>query len=291
MKSKTNLKNLLAVLAISTVASLALGQDSQSVSSAGATQTTSANISDTAAKAPSKLEMTYFGIYVGPSVTNTGESAQVNPSTGQLDPAGWPQVLENQIKLNYKFTDNIFIGPVLNFYFFPGQTSNSIMQDSGIRLGSKSLYKNGGFKLAGDVRALAPVTPGDHRKNAAFLYEGILNATYAIPESKWTVGLLSFNKLHTYNNNAVGHLDAELYAAPNVNWQFSQKLAATMYVEFYPQHTIGEEGWGLYQPFDINPGINWDITDNFSLNPGLVFYPTSTLASTSAIMYISDKIF
>jgi hypothetical protein len=234
--------------------------------------------------------MSYFGIFVGPSFSTAGQSYQVNPETNELD-TSWPQVLENSIKANVNLSENTFVGAILNFYMFPGQTSNSFIQDSGVRIGNKHLIKSGGLNLSADVRFLAPLTPGDQKKNASILYENIFNLTYEIPSAKLTLGLLDFNKLHSYNQQMIGKADAELYIAPNLSWQFSRKVALTTAVEFYPLHKIGDEGWTVAQPFDINPGVNWDVTDSFSLNPGIVFYPTSpNIASTSAILYISDKL-
>jgi hypothetical protein len=293
-----NLKTISTRLAVSlltlVVSGVALADDStlNSTSVPAASQTSTAEVADTAAKAPSKFELTYFGIYLGPGLKNPGDSAQVNPSTGELDPTNWPQVLESSVKLSYNFSDVAFFGPVINFDNFPGQTDNSMMQDSGVRIGTKSLVKSKNFNVTADLRALAPISPAHIKAHTSVLYESVINAKYDIPSSKFSLGFLTFNKFHTYQDSGIGHLDAELYAGPNANWQFSQKWAATLYVEFYPAHVIGNEGWTVTQPMDINPGLNWDITDNFSLNPGLVLYPTKlTFDTTSTILYASYKVF
>lgn len=291
---KTSIKFAPLLLGVLVASSLANAEESPGPASvpesgAGSSKVTISQPS-TAAPAFQKVDITYFGIYQGPSFGTANQSYQINPSTNSID-TGWPQVLENQIKANVNITENVFVGPVLNFYFFPGQTDNSIIQDSGVRVGNKHLIKSGGFNVSADLRFLGPIAPGDVKNNASILYESIENITYAIPKSKWTVGLLGFNKYHSYVDQGLGHLDADLYWAPNFSWQFSQKLALTNYVEFYPAHKIGNEGWTVTQPMDINPGINWDVTETFSVNPGIVFYPTSpNIASTSAIVYISDKL-
>ena len=275
-----------------------MGEDSSTPATTDANHTVAVNIEEAGVKPLQKVDITYFGIYLGPSLSNPGESAQVNPSTGVVDPADWPQVLENQVKLNYNFTDHFFVGPVINFNFYTGQTNTSTMRDSGVRIGAKNLLKTGGFSMKADVRALAATTPGDQSAHAGILWENLISLKYDVPHTKWTAGVLSFTKYHTYTDNGIspktglGRGDWELYLAPNANWQFSRKVAATMFVDFYPLHKIGAAGdWTTAQPADLNPGINWDITDNFSVNPGIVFYPTNpTWAATSTILYISGKL-
>ena len=251
-----------------------------------------------------KFSLSYWGMYSGPPAVNPLQAGTLSAATGNLqyDPSS-PQNLYNQLKLDYHLSQNVFIGPVLNFKYIPVYGKGAHMEDSGVRIGNSQLIHTDHLNLFADARIYAPTDPHTQSNGEIVSFVSLQFLTYEIPATKWTLGLLSFDTYGVYGSNIPVGMgtggypeDAMVYLGPNISYQLTPSLALTTFVEFYMNHAPNS---GLafnnlpatYAPMDIAPGVSWDITKQINISPQLVFYPEyPTLSSIGTVVYLSAKV-
>ena len=243
----------------------------------------------------------YFGIYRGSSLSSLGSPLQPKVD-GTLDPTS-PSMLDSSITAGYKVSKEWIVGAVGHFYLFPwndptggGQKVQSL--DPILFVSRPGLIDSQGFKLDTRLTMHLPVSKFDTlaSKHLATAISAVFNARYEIPTTKLTVGTFGF--LRGYIPAADLQPNAPSYtltAAPYANYQISDNVAATLWVDLV--QATRNYGTGIFSGLqnaqvDIEPGISWDITKNITINPVLNIYPGHpTLASTSIQAYIIAKAF
>lgn len=263
------------------------------------------NIGETnaAVAAPSwhdRVALSYFGVYAGPALSRPGDGGTINTTTLDYDDTS-PQNLYSQFKLDYNLTPNVFIGPVVNFYLIPVPNQDHFqMSDSGLRIGHKQILHTDNLNLMADFRVMAPLRPSYRARDERLDLQSLEVFTYTLPKTKWTLGVVGFHYFQVYGGGAPTRdpldpkdpRDLNMYFAPNVSYQFTKTVAATLYYELYPYHVLNGS-WLSYSadPADIAPGINWDITPTLSINPQVLIYPSRLSWNTlSPLLYVSAKI-
>lgn len=246
-----------------------------------------------------RLSFSYFGIYTGPSLNQPLKSGGVNSNTGLYDPTSL-QNMQAQFRLDYSITPNIFAGPIIYTALVPFNSRFFNMYDSGVRIGHKQIIHTDTFNFSEDVRFLVALEDSHRAFDETFQVSTLQLINWQVSKNI-TLGFIGYHEVFFYGNSVPSFsptdpnapLDVELYVAPTFTYQLTKTLAATLYVEFYPVHVLGQkwDNWTTY-PMDIAPGISWDVTPDINISPQLLFYPSHlTAESVGSIIYSYIKFF
>jgi len=252
-------------------------------------------------KVSKSLVLTYFGLYKG-SALNDLTNSQQPTALGVVDPSS-PQSVENLLTVGYKIKSDWVVGAIGHFLYFPvgnpaGTGQDIKMLDPMLLIQKNNLINSGGFKLNGKVTFYLPLTTGDtlQRNKMATAISPTLMASYDVPNTQLTLAAFGFVRGYIPTGEAGnGALTYRLYFAPNLSYQISKTVAATLWVDLLSaarfQGTSFLTGMAT-DTVDVQPGISWDITKSININPVLNIYPSNpTLASTSVQAYISARAF
>jgi len=225
-----------------------------------------------------KIQVNFAGTYYGPGLSNISAAS---PDATSLSGNG-VQNLDSTLMAGYKLTDNIVAGPVLAFKLMPmgkeGVGDAGVgLKDPFLRAIHGKVYSKGNLNLSMDLRAYLPVTAGSQKATKQFGIRSSQNLSYEIPNTRLTLISSTFVRAWLYGSQMLdgSNSDLEIVFSPNLNYQFSPKVAATLWVDLLQlTHTMGDPTANLANSaIDIQPGVNWDVTQNFSLQPYLNFYP------------------
>ena len=247
---------------------------------------------ETKVKEPSlkeRLSLNYWGAYYGPSLGGASDyTPAYDGSPGDV------QYLDGVITAGYRPTKTTLIGIGIPQIYTPFRENKGI--DTGnlfARLSDSDFIHRGRFKVGLGGRIYAP-TNSDSRK-AGFV-TGVRfeqNMTYDVRGAPLTLGLFAYERPYFYNGSATKGNPLTLYAAPYANYQLSQRVAATLWIDLIQlKQAKGQSLADMNNaPVDIQPGINWDVNDNLSLNPYLNLYPGNlTVDSSSVGLIVSAKV-
>jgi hypothetical protein len=255
------------------------------------------SVATTQASTPSRLSFSYYGVYQGPALSHPVNGGSIDSSTAEY--ADGEQNLANQFKLDISLSDNVFIGPVLNFQLDPFMGQGFYPLDSGVRIGHRQILHSDELNLMADFRVMAPLKPSYTKNDEVIDLQSLQVFTYKVPKTKLTLGVLGFHQFQAYGSgiptrnplDSRDPKDFNLYFAPNMSYQFTPALAAVLYYEMYPWHKVGAK-WNDWSndPSDIAPGISWDITADVNFTPQLLIYPGNLRWSTlGTVAYLSAK--
>lgn len=239
-----------------------------------------------------KTILNYFGVYRGGSINDPGNGLTPN-AKGVLDNSS-PQSIENLLTLGYKFNPETNLALIGHFYYYPGlkpDGSSAGFQnyDPTIQFEKKNIINRNGFKLTGRLGVELPLSGYDRP-----VQDGDLTAitatsvfSYDVPKTNLTLGVFAYLRGYIPGADVKDSARSyKIYAAPNLNYQISQKVAATLWIDLLQLTRNGNSpgfiGGMTNDYMDIEPGISWDITKNISINPYFNIYPSSlTLKATS----------
>ncbi len=245
------------------------------------------------------LALNYYGIYRGSSLTNVGGALQPLP-TGELDSTS-PQSFENFLTVGYKINKDLMVGVLGHFNYFPASLNTEIsgiqMLDPRFVVQQNNIINNGGFNLRFRCFFQVPMSRYDSliANQVAMSVTPTINANYEVPNTRLTVGIYSYLRGFIPNAGAPNPPTYTVIVAPNLNYQISRTVAATVWVDLV--QATRRSGTGFFSglenlPVDIEPGISWDVTSFLTINPVLNIYPGNpTLASTSLQAFIMAKAF
>jgi hypothetical protein len=244
--------------------------------------------------------LTYSGVYRGAPLGNLGSTLQPKVN-GDLDETS-PQSIENLVTAGYKINKDWMIGVLGHFYYFPignpvGTGQDVQMLDPALIINKSNLFTYGNLKINGRFTAQAPLTSADYLvpNELASAMTTTFISTFEVPNTSLTLGIFSYIRGYVPTSDALDTVRTyKLYVAPNANYQLTQNVALTLWVDLVQASRYG--GSGIVNlandPIDIEPGVNWDITKNISINPIINIYPSNpTLASTSLQAFITAKAF
>jgi hypothetical protein len=244
--------------------------------------------------------LNYYGVYRGAPLSNLKSSQQ---PTVFGTPSTDPQSIESTLTAGYKFNKDWMAGFVAHFYYFPignpvGTGQDLQMYNPWFIVQATNLVNRNGFKLNGRFTAELPVTKVDflETNGSATALTATMISSYEVPNTSLTLGFFAYARGYIPTGSALDTARTyKIYGAPNLNYQLTKTLAATMWVDLIQLTRYGGSGFisGMKnETVDIEPGINWDITSKLSFNPVLNIYPAHpTLASTSLQAFISAKAF
>lgn len=236
-----------------------------------------------------KLALNYWGAYYGPSVGGPNDfTPNYDGSSGDV------QYLDGVITAGYRPTKKTLVGVGIPQIYTPFRESKGITTNNlFVKLSDSEVINRGRFKVGLGSRFYVP-TNSDSRKSGFF--SGIRfeqNTTYDFRKIPLTVGLFTYERPYFYNSKATSGTPLTLYGAPYANYQFSQRLAATLWVDLIQLKQSKGQSIGDMPnaPVDIQPGVNWDVNDNLSLNPYLNLYPGNLTADASSLgLIVSAKV-
>ncbi|MEO5969610.1 MAG: hypothetical protein ABIQ95_06755 [Bdellovibrionia bacterium] len=245
--------------------------------------------------------LNYTGLYKGSPLNDLGNSRQPT-SAGDIDLSS-PQSVESLLTIGYKVKPDVVVGVVGHFLYFPvgnpvGTGQNMQMLDPMLLVQKNNLINSGGFRLHGKVLVYLPLTANDtlRRNKLATAISPTLTASYDVPNTPLTLAAYGFVRGYVpTGEEGDGALTYKLYFAPNLSYQLSKTVAATLWVDLISasrfRGTPFLTGMGT-DTVDVQPGISWDITKSININPVLNIYPSNpTLASTSIQAYVSARAF
>ncbi len=251
-------------------------------------------------KVNEKFALRYFGMYNGASFANLSSSVQPQVS-GEPDPSS-PQNIDSIVTVGYKLDKTSILGVWGHFYYFPvgnpaGSGQSVQLLDPSLLLSKSDLYESNGLRIGGRLTVNLPLSKAD----ALVPNQLVTSVTptvminYDVPKTGLTLGLFAYVRGYIGPDAIPGAPTYKIYVAPNVNYQITKTLAATLWVDLVQARRVQGTGFisGLRNDVvDIEPGINWDITSNISINPVINIYPANpTLASTSLKAFIVARAF
>ncbi len=238
-----------------------------------------------------KIYFSYFGMYQGPSLSNPGGRGAIDSSS--LTYENGEQNLQNQFKLDYFLSPNVFVGAVLNFQINPLGGTPIHMLDSGVRIGHQRIIHTDSLNLMADFRVTGPLKPENRRRNELVDFQSLQVLNYNIPKTKFSLGVVGFHTLQLYGSNLPilpsndlgAAKDWNLYLGPYASYHLSNSFAAIVAYDVHPYHRVGAN-WDTWvsDPSDIAPGISWDITGDINFQFQVVMYPSQLRWDTLGTM-------
>lgn len=183
-----------------------------------------------------------------------------------------PLTFENIATLGYRAIDDVAISANVNTLHMPtgaGTEKDTIFKDPYFRVKKSNVINNGGLNLALDGRFYAPVSQSSRKNEQTLSLRSTQYLKYTT--GRWT--LLSTTYARHYARGAETPVSWEFYAGPEVDFQITPTLSASMLYEMLTVHHKAsngftsqfEEGAGT----DLEPGLSWDITPSISFSPYL----------------------
>lgn len=248
-----------------------------------------------------KLALNYVGVFRGGPLIDWKNSCQPKID-GTIDRNN-PLSFENQVTAGYRLNQEWMLGSIAHFLYFPagnpvGTGQNISFLDPALTLSKTNIINSNGMKLNGSLLAQFPLSQSDYLKpnHVATALSSVVTLSYSPPMSKFSFGIYGYlrNYIHTQNSPKDCRV-YKIYFAPNANYQLTDKVSFTLWVDLIQAHTITGAGLisGLQnEVVDIEPGINFNINKDISFNPILNIYPSHpTSRSTSFQANISAKAF
>jgi hypothetical protein len=243
----------------------------------------------------------FNGLYRGAALSDLGNSRQPGPP-GQVDPNS-PLSMVEFAHGGYKVRPDLITGLVAHFFYFPvgnpvGTGQDIQMLDPMLLLQKNNLVNSGGFSLHGKCTLYLPLTNADTLRQEKLLtaLSPILTATYEVPHTELTLAAYSYLRVYVPGTATESSApDYRFYFAPNLSYQLSKEVAATLWVDLltatHPRSSPLFAGVATDR-VDFQPGFSWNISKSINLNPVLNIYPAHpTLASTSIQAYLSARAF
>lgn len=248
-----------------------------------------------------KIALNYAGVFRGGPLMDLRNSCQPKID-GTLDRSN-PLSIESQVTSGYRLNQEWMFGSIAHLLYFPagnpvGTGQNVSFLDPALTLSKANLINKNGFKLNGSLLTQFPFSQSDYLKpnHIATALSSVVTLNYSPPSSKLSFGIYGYLRGYVHTQSSPRNCRVyKIYFAPNVNYQLTDKVALTLWVDLIQAHTITGAGLisGLQnEVVDIEPGININITKDISFNPILNIYPSHpTSSSTSLQANISAKAF
>jgi len=211
----------------------------------------------------------YFAIFYGPGIQS--------PSAYQPTPYGAkdldrPILLKNFASVSYNVTSEIAITPTAYWSYAAGAGQGVGFRDPFLRVSDSSIYKNEyGTNWYTDVRFHFPITQLSRDADLRAGFQNFNVVSQDIQGTRFGLGFYLSERVNFYGNQGNGN-DLELYAAPNLSYQFSPTVAALVLYEMQGSHAFGQQAFHFNNDgTDLEPGVVWNITPSLMLNPYLNF--------------------
>lgn len=234
-----------------------------------------------------RLALSYYGVYSGPSL---GRQNDFTPNVDGTD--GDLQNVDGAISAGYRITKKVQAGVALPIYYVPNRDNDATLNNIYLRLSNSEMLKSGQFKMGLSSRFYLPTNPESRETGFVTGVRVEQNMTYDLKKTPLTFGLYTYERMNFFNSIAKSGSILSLYAAPYLNYQFSQKVAATLWIDLIQLKQVQGRSISQWEnpSVGVQPGINWDVNDSVSLNPYVNVYPGNLTADSSSLgLIISAK--
>ena len=226
-----------------------------------------------------KMTVSYLGILEGPAIDHWN-GFQPDPNVGDGSQSS-PADMVNLLSARYKMTPDVSVGGTTKVTFDNLFISNKTvtLRDFFVSVKDNKLITAGAFGLSGDLRMGFPVAATAQANTLQMYLSSKQKASYAIPDSRFTLGLLAYGQFNFYQD-ALGQSDVSMFALPMVDFQITPTLSWGVGYEMDAKHTSGDRFFSINNAgTGLSTGPSWDITPAINFNPFLTFYPGNKLAT------------
>lgn len=236
-----------------------------------ATNTSSAQSKVLAPSLVDNLLVSYTNVFFGPPIEAPLAQNQPNDS-GETDAADSSHIaMEHYVALGYKFTKSASLSIVPGFKWEPVDPHTTTLYDPYLKLSEGKLISSGNYGMAGQMRVYIPVSDASLDNNAVAGIRLQQVSTYAIPDSRFTLGFTTFGRgnINSTLNNAKGkpNMAFQIYGGPSVEYQLAPTVSLTALYEMQAKSPYGDVLNFSAAGTDFEPGISWDITPTFNFSP------------------------
>lgn len=268
-------------LILGVIANLAMGI----TANAQMTGSTNATVKEQEPSLLKNFSMSLLSIYNGSAIATPFSSLQPDTYGVQKNADGTPTKgpvnLENYLSLSQKLADGITLGAVVPFIIVPVREGDNSIGNPYARLANGKLISQGNFNLAADLRLGVPMSNAAQKDNLLTYFRSKQTTTYAIPNTRWTPGLISSARYWMYRDATIadgkgGTVNKTIWdfaAIPNIDYQISPSTSANIAYEMDGIVNAGT-GWAS-DGTSLSAGVSWDATGWLNINPSLEF-ATST---------------
>lgn len=247
-----------------------------------------------------KLKVTSLTYFDGPPVgaldshfqTAHGlarEDIATGAAPGYLDPSS-PVGFREYFSVAMPFGESSKIEPVIPFKIKAYPESANALGDIYFKLANSKYATFGGANLYSDLRVYLPTSDGSKAKGLNLALGTKQNLTYAVPDTKWTLGTIGVAKFSFYEVagpriDGKVKKDIELTLVPNVSYQALANLSIDVGYELDGNHMSGQSLFeynsdGTY----LEPGITWDISSSLSFNPYVDIFTGDRIATDTMLV-------
>lgn len=275
--------------------------------------TTPTSVQTVAPSAWDKVVATYIIQFNGGPLTNPFPDYLVD-EYGQTTDTQINSI--HSVGVGYKIAPAITVGATGNFVLQGDEQGRPDFTslDPYLKATHAKLITAENLNVFADLRFYLPVTVPSQK---ADLFTGIRSTqilNYDIPDTKFSVGTVTFVRWNVYGNLApvptpavpesapgegdgqkavAGAFDMEGYLGPNINYQITPAVGVNLLYEMDGRHRLSNdldvwESGGT----DLSPSVSWDITPRFNFNPYLTVNTGGKVAleSTTVGFYFTSKL-
>jgi hypothetical protein len=189
-------------------------------------------------------------------------------------------LFENLLTSGYKLSDVLTLGPSVAFLVTPVFGKEFTLLDPYLKLSHSKVMSTENFNLAASVRIYAPLSSKSQANGYITNLRSDQSMSYTIPNSRFSLGLNTFIALPIAKKavvtNSTGKVttlnSTTVYAGPNVSYQITPSLAATLLAEMGAsrQYGAGLTEFNARTDYtNLAPGMSWDILPGMNLSPYL----------------------
>ena len=222
----------------------------------------------------SHMNVTYFGIFHGPSVSNI-DSNTVDTKTGKESKT--TMYMDSEVTLPYTINESVSVAPVIPFLLNVARGEAATLGDLGFKITDRKTISTSNFNLYTNLIIQAPTS--DYSKNRG-MNAGLKttpNFRYIFQGTRFSVG--SWSEAKAYLGVTSGKT-FKLYAAPYANYQITHKFSLNLEYEMEADHMVNTTAtkFGMVQN-DVMPGFIYMITPTVMLNPYLQVFTAQNVDS------------
>lgn len=236
-----------------------------------------------------KLKIQNVTIFDGPPIGAMDSHYRSNPKTGYIE-EGDVVGLRNDLGVFYPLTKSATLGPVTRFRVKTYAEGSGALIDPYIRLRDTKFAEIAGVNMDSQLRFGLPLSDSSKAKEQNLYVANLNNFTYSIPETKWTLGTITFVKANFFETGGARNPkgiqnDLEMFILPNVSYQVLSNVSLELGYEADANHAVGQS----FMEFNnggtfIEPGLSWDISKSVTFNPWVDIYLGDRVASDTTMV-------
>lgn len=223
--------------------------------------------------------LSYFAVFYGPGIQDPGP---YQPKVGGGSDRNRPVQLRNFLNLGYQLSQPVAVSGTAVWAYQPGLSDKFVIQDPFVRVSHNSLVNSENFNWYGDFRVHFGISDLSRKSDLLTSFQTFHALTWVPGSGTFAASLYGSARYNLFGKQGDGS-DVELYLAPYLQYDVSQKVALTLMYEIGASHIYGTKNGKLVSDgADFEPGVLWQITPNLAVNPYLNLYPDDGFALDTA---------